>query len=116
MSHDPNFLLDQKSGGDYIMSMAYLLSWRGPVLEEEDPYGDGISPSGLTAVKTCAGNPDLPEYDRDAIKTAVYRTGGVQSALIRPAGAAGQPLIKEENGAYMTMPSVPPNHDVVTVG
>ncbi len=42
MSHDPNFLLDQKSGGDYIMSMAYLLSWRGPVLEEEDPYGDGI--------------------------------------------------------------------------
>ena len=22
MSHDPNFLLDQKSGGDYIMSMA----------------------------------------------------------------------------------------------
>ena len=44
MSHDPNFLLDQKSGGDYIMSMAYLLSWRGPVLEEEDPYGDGISP------------------------------------------------------------------------
>ena len=26
MSHDPNFLLDQKSGGDYIMSMAYLLS------------------------------------------------------------------------------------------
>ena len=47
MSHDPDFLLDQKSGGDYIMAMAYLLSWKGPVLEAEDPYGDGVSPEGL---------------------------------------------------------------------
>ena len=30
------------------MSMAYLLAWQGPVLEEEDPYGDGYSPDGLS--------------------------------------------------------------------
>ena len=70
MSHDPYFLLDQKSGGDYIMSMAYLLSWRGPVLEEEDPYGDGISPEGLKAVCHVQEIQILPEYDRDAIKEA----------------------------------------------
>ena len=33
------------------MSMAYLLSWKGPVLEADDPYGDGVSPAGLKAVK-----------------------------------------------------------------
>ena len=31
MSKNPNFNLGQESGGDYIMSMAYLLSWQGPV-------------------------------------------------------------------------------------
>ena len=117
MSHDPNFLLDQKSGGDYIMSMAYLLSWRGPVLEEEDPYGDGISPEGLTAVKHVQEIQILPEYDRDAIKTAVYRTGGVQSALYTTLqGQQDSRYYKEENGAYYYSGTLPPNHDVVIVG
>ena len=37
-------------GGDYGMAMAYLLAWKGPVLEEQDPYGDGMSPEGLEPV------------------------------------------------------------------
>ena len=32
------------------MAMAYLLAWKGPVLEEQDPYGDGMSPEGLEPV------------------------------------------------------------------
>ena len=28
-----------------------LLAWQGPVLESQDPYGDGISPDGLTPYK-----------------------------------------------------------------
>lgn len=34
----------QNAGGEYTMSMAYLLAWQVPVLEEQDPYGDGYSP------------------------------------------------------------------------
>ncbi len=118
MSHDPNFLLDQKSGGDYIMSMAYLLSWRGPVLEEEDPYGDGISPEGLTAAKHVQEIQILPEHDREAIKTAVYRTGGVQSALYTTLQRQEQDsrYYNEETGAYYYSGTLPPNHDVVIVG
>ena len=117
MSHNPNFLLDQKSGGDYIMSMAYLLSWRGPVLEEEDPYGDGVSPTGLTAVKHVQEIQILPEYDREAIKTAVYRTGGVQSALYTTLqGQQDSRYYREETRAYYYSGTLPPNHDVVIVG
>lgn len=30
---------DIHDGGDYMMSMSYLMAWKGPVLEEDDPYG-----------------------------------------------------------------------------
>ena len=118
MSHDPNFLLDQKSGGDYIMSMAYLLSWRGPVLEEEDPYGDGISPEGLTAAKHVQEIRILPAYDREAVKAAVYRTGGVQSALYTTLQRQEQDsrYYNDKTGAYYYSGTLPPNHDVVIVG
>ncbi len=51
MSLNNGFCIPQEEGGEYTMSMAYLLSWQGPVLESEDPYGDGTSPKGLKAVK-----------------------------------------------------------------
>ena len=46
MSLKNSFFLGQEEGGQYAMSMAYLLAWQGPVTEEEDPYGDGHSPDG----------------------------------------------------------------------
>ncbi len=117
MSHDPYFLLDQKSGGDYIMSMAYLLSWRGPVLEADDPYGDGISPDGLTAVKHVQEIQILPSFDREEIKRAVYQTGGVQSALYTSLQQEQDSrYYNEETGAYYYSGTLSPNHDVVIVG
>lgn len=41
MSLNKDFALEGDMGGEYTMAIAYLASWRGPVLEEEDPYGDG---------------------------------------------------------------------------
>lgn len=52
MSLRNSFQMDQNDGGDYTMSMAYLLSWQGPVLESEDPYGDSWSPEGLSRLFT----------------------------------------------------------------
>ena len=45
MSMHNNYTLGQDEGGEYTMSMAYLLGWQGPVWESEDPYGDGVSPA-----------------------------------------------------------------------
>ena len=89
MVHDPDFILNSEEGGDYVMAMAYLLSWRGPVLESQDPYGDGISPDGLLPVKHVQEIRLVPEGDREAIKRAVYTTGGVQSSLYTALQKAG---------------------------
>lgn len=118
MSHDPYFQLGQEGGGDYIMSMAYLLSWRGPVTEEQDPYGDGVSPEGLEAVKHVQAIYLLPERDRQAIKRGVMESGGVQSALYTALedGMGDSRYYRQETGAYYYEGDAAPNHDVVIVG
>ena len=118
MSSNPNFAWGQEAGGDYTMAMAYLLSWQGPVTEEQDPYGDGISPEGLKAVKHVQEIRMLPEMDRQQIKQAVYSSGGVQSALYADLNGAGgtSGYFNQETGAYCFPESREPNHDVVIVG
>lgn len=49
MSMCNSYALDVNSGGEHTMSIAYLAAWQGPVLEEDDPYGDGMSDPNLTA-------------------------------------------------------------------
>ena len=118
MSKNPNFNLGQESGGDYIMSMAYLLSWQGPVLETEDPYGDGISPRGLKPAKHVQEIRLLPPGDRQAIKQAVYESGGVQSALYT--SLQGRDSLSgyynRETGAYCCLEEKTANHDIVIIG
>ena len=118
MSKDPSFNLGQEYGGDYIMSMAYLLSWQGPVLEAEDPYGDGISPSGLKPAKHVQEIRLLPSGDRKAIKQAVYESGGVQSALYTSLQNRDSLSVyyNRESGAYCCPEEKTPNHDVVIIG
>ena len=118
MVHDPDFILNSEEGGDYVMAMAYLLSWRGPVLESQDPYGDGISPDGLLPVKHVQEIRLLPEGDREAIKRAVYTTGGVQSSLYTALQKAGADTAyyNQETQAYCYQGEEVPNHDVVIVG
>ena len=81
MSIRNSFHMNQNDGGEYTMSMAYLLAWQGPVLERDDPYGDSWSPSGLSPVRHVQEIQVLPKKDYEAIKRAVYFTGGVQSSL-----------------------------------
>lgn len=118
MSHNPNFVLGQEDGGEYTMSMAYLLSWMGPVTEEQDPYGDGISPEGLVASKHVQEIQILPSRDREQIKRAVFETGGVQSSLyttLRDSSSHSE-FFNRETQAYCYPEDVAPNHDVVIVG
>lgn len=70
-----------QDGGDYIMSMAYLMAWKGPVLEQDDPYGTQEKTTGLKAKKHIHEAQILPENDYDQIKEMVYKYGGVESSM-----------------------------------
>lgn len=118
MSNNPSFNLGQEEGGEYTMSMAYLLAWKGPVLEADDPYGDGFSPEGLRAVKHVQEIQMIPSRDLEAIKRAVYACGGVQSSLhtTLTSNESESEYYDRETRAYCYPTDTAPNHDVVIVG
>ncbi len=118
MSLHNSFALKQEDGGEYTMSMAYLLAWQGPVWEAEDPYGDGYSPDGLEARIHVREMQILPAKDYAAIKEAVFLYGGVQSSLYTSMvnGESRSVYYNADEHAYCYIGSQLPNHDVVIVG
>jgi len=118
MSLHNSFSLDQKDGGEYTMSMAYLLAWQGPVLESQDPYGDHVSPDGLEPARHVQEIRILPSRDYEAIKKAVFLYGGVQSSLYTSITGSDSRSVfyREEASSYCYQGDQVPNHDVVIVG
>ncbi len=118
MSLRNSFSLEQHQGGEYTMSMAYLLAWQGPVLEEEDPYGDNMSPEGLAPSVHVQEIRLLPARDFTAIKKAVFLRGGVQSSLYTSIvnSMSRSPYYSADNSSYCYEGEEVPNHDVVIVG
>lgn len=118
MSLQNSFSFSQNEGGEYTMAIAYLTSWQGPVLEKDDPYGDGKSPSGLKAVKHVQEIQILEGKNYDRIKEMVFRCGGVQSSLYMPLSnpSSNSDYYNAENYAYCYIGTEKPNHDVVIIG
>ncbi|MDO5418213.1 MAG: lectin like domain-containing protein [Lachnospiraceae bacterium] len=118
MSRQNSFSLGQEEGGQYAISMAYLLAWQGPVTEEEDPYGDGQSPDGLAPSKHVQEIRLLESKDYQRIKQAVYTSGGVQSSLFTQLqdGADTDRYYDEKNFSYYYPGGERPNHNVVIIG
>lgn len=118
MTLQNSFHLSQNEGGDYMMSMAYLTSWQGPVLEKDDPYGDGESPEGLKAVKHVQEIQILEGENFDKIKEMVFKYGGVQSSLYMPTTnpSSDSEYYNAEHDAYCYIGTEKPNHDVVIIG
>lgn len=118
MSMHNNYSLGQDEGGEYTMSMAYLLGWQGPVWESEDPYGDGISPRGLKPRIHVQEIQILPSKDYEAIKRAVYLEGGVQSALYTSMQDYDSESVyyNRDTNSYCYVGNKEPNHDSVIVG
>ena len=118
MSLKNSFCGDQNSGGEYTMAMAYLSAWQGPVLEQDDPYGDGYSPEGLDAVKHVQEVQIIEGKDFQRIKEAVYKYGGVQSSLYTSlTGSASRSMYyNQKNYAYCYIGTEKPNHDIVIIG
>lgn len=68
ISTQNSYAIGQEEGGAYNIAIAYLTAWQGPVTEEMDPYGDGVTPEGLSPVKHVQEVQIAEDKDFDAIK------------------------------------------------
>jgi C1A family cysteine protease len=118
MSQNGGYKGTQLDGGDYTRAIAYLTSWAGPILEEDDEYGDGIVNTEATAVKHVQEVELLESKNLEAIKKAVFLNGGVETCLYTSMTSAGEKSMyyNDETYAYCYIGTKSPNHDVVIVG
>ena len=118
MTLNNSYRLDVSAGGEHTMSIAYLAAWQGPVYEEDDPYGDGKTEDGLTAVKHLEEAIVIGERDDEIIKGAIYRYGGIETSLYLEMEyiSYDSQYFNVESAAYYYPGSRKPNHDVVVVG
>ena len=100
------------------MVMAYLAGWQGPVLEKDDPYGDGVSDTSLSAVRHVQEMPMLEEKDYTAIKKTVYQYGAVQSSIYMDMENAFSSSVyyNQLNMSYNYPGEKKANHDIIIIG
>ena len=118
MSLNNAFNLNQYEGGSSTMSTAYLLSWMGPVLEQDDPYGDGKTDPNLQAVKHVQEVQMIESKDLKKIKEMVYKYGGVETSIYTSMLTTFDysKYYNEDKNAYCYVGTEKPNHDVVIIG
>ena len=118
MTMNNGFGIEQFEGGQYRMSIAYLASWKGPVLEKDDPYGDDETNADLKAVKHLQEAQIIEDKDLDAVKEAVYTKGGVETAIYSDMQDADSDseYYNRDNSSYYYDGTEGINHDVVIVG
>lgn len=113
-----HYQMETEEGGSYILSVSYLTAWEGPVLEEDDPYGDNASPDGLEPVLHVQEVRMPGNRDFEAIKQTVYLHGGVESSLYMDFSNPGQDsaYYDRRNASYCYTGGAESNHDVVIIG
>ncbi len=118
MTLNNSFNANVYDGGDYLMSLAYLAAWQGPVLEIDDPFGDGETNDELSAVKHVREAQIIQAKDFIGIKKMVYKYGAVQSSLYTSMNVvAGYSTYYNPNeNAYCYVGIAKPNHDIVIIG
>lgn len=118
MSLNNAFGRSQESGGEYTMAMSYLLSWTGPVWEEEDPYGDRKTAAGLEPRKHVQEIQIIGQKDLTGIKEAVYLYGGVQTSLYSALSDSDSvsEYYNQDTASYFYVGTEKMNHDVLIVG
>lgn len=108
---------DFEEGGSYVVTMSYLLSWMGPVLEGKETF-DGDLGNELTPDVHVQEIRQIEPKDYDAIKRFVYLYGGVESALYLDFDEviSESAYYNEETNAYCYVGDRISNHDVVILG
>ena len=105
-------------GGDFNMAMAYFVSWKGPVTEEEDPYGDGYSPEDLTAAVHVQDAVILTEdMEVGRLKALIAQNGAIESAIYAMQDPeAMRDLYDPDTAAYYYSGDEICNHDIDIIG
>ena len=118
MSMNNNFSLELSEGGEHGISISYLASWLGPVMDRDDPYGDGETNTNLEAVKHLEEAIIMKERNDETIKSAIYKYGGVETSMYlgMTYGANDSEFYNAETGSYYYDGDEMPNHAVVLVG
>lgn len=118
MVRQNSYALDQADGGNYTMGMAYLTAWQGPVYEADDPYGDEVSPDGLTPVKHVQEIQMIERKDFERIKEAVFKYGGVQTSIYSALRSSQTdfPYYNQETASYCYIGTETSNHMVLIIG
>lgn len=113
-----SFNVNQNDGGEYTMGMAYLAAWQGPVYEEEDPYGDGVTVDGLSPAMHVQEMRIIDGKDYDGIKKAVFQYGGVQSSMYSTikSSQGSSTYYNKQTSSYCYIGTEKPNHDIVIIG
>lgn len=106
------------NGGDFNMALAYFVSWKGPVTEEEDPYGDGESPDGLAAAVHVQDAVILTDdSDISRLKSLIMENGAIESAIYALQDPeAMRDLYDPDTAAYYYSGSEICNHDIDIIG
>ncbi len=118
MSMNNGFSLDLSEGGEHTMSLAYLASWEGPVLESDDEYGDGETNTELTAVKHLKEAIIIDDKNPEKIKSAIFKYGGVETSIYMEMsyGDFESEYYNKDTYCYNYDGDEKPNHDLVVVG
>ncbi len=118
MTLNNSFSGDQMGGGQYKMSIAYMAAWQGPVLEKDDSYGDGETVDGLKAVKHLEEARIIDNKDYKAVKSAVYKYGGVETVIYCDMTSAysSSYYYNSNRASYYYNGEFGTNHDIVIVG
>lgn len=118
MSFNNGYIGTQTDGGDYTRAMAYLAAWKGPVLESDDPYGDGIHVENAKPIRHIQEIQMIDSKNFESIKKAVFMYGGVQTSLYTSMASSSESSVfyNKANASYCYIGTQKPNHDVVIVG
>ena len=118
MSMNNGFSLDLSEGGEHTMAIAYLAAWKGPVMEDQDPYGDGETRTGLRAQKHLEEAIILDDHDDEKIKTAIWKYGGVETSIYMEMtyGEETSKYYNTDTASYYYDGDSQPNHDLIIVG
>ncbi len=118
MSLCNDFSLDQNAGGEYTMAIAYMASWKGPVYESDDPYGDGETDDTLKARKHLEEAQIIESKNYTGIKEAVYKYGAVETSIYTQMTTADSwsMYYNRDRATYYYDKEAACNHDIIIVG
>ena len=119
MLKNNGFGLSVEDGGDYTMSMGYLTSWKGPVLEADDPNGDDETNTLAEDAVHVQEIQIATDKDYEEIKKMIYNYGAVESAIYIALGendTIDLTYYNESKCSYCYTDGSTANHEVAIIG